>query len=81
VTAVTSEGRRVIDILAESPAGKLINVEVKTGSAVRTAAQVANDEAMASEGALLVGKSAPIILQGGKPIRATDDLPPDVPSL
>lgn len=56
VSVQTSAGRRVIDLLVEVN-GKLINVEVKTGNAVRSTSQLDKDAAMAV-GGRLVGKNA-----------------------
>jgi RHS repeat-associated protein len=67
VTAKTSEGTRRIDHLVES-GGTVGAVEVKSGNATRSASQVAKDNAMASEGATLVGKNAPNDLKG-KPVK------------
>ena len=58
VGARTSDGLRVIDHLIQNPAGKLVAVEVKAGNGSRSAAQLAKDGKMATEGAVLVGKHA-----------------------
>lgn len=63
VSAQTSQGRRVIDHLVQDATG-ISAKEVKTGNAVRSAAQVTKDIAMATEGARLVGKNAPTGLKG-----------------
>jgi hypothetical protein len=65
VSVNTSEGRRVLDNLAQE-GGNLVNVEVKSGAATRTATQVAKDNAMATEGGTIVGKNAPANLRGQK---------------
>jgi RHS repeat-associated protein len=64
VAVRTSEGLRYIDHLVRTPTGELIAVEVKSGGATRSAAQVAKDTAMASEGGRIVGKNAPDALRG-----------------
>lgn len=59
VTAVTSSGRRVIDILAMAPnGGGLVALEVKSGGATVTFQQALKDLMMATEGARLVGRNA-----------------------
>ena len=57
VAAWTPIGLRYIDILARTPAGRLVALEVKTGGAMRNAAQIAKD-AFIALGARLVGKNA-----------------------
>ena len=64
VSANTSLGRRVIDHLIQTPEGRIMAVEVKSGGGTRTAAQLARDTEMAITGATLVGKNAPDQLQG-----------------
>jgi hypothetical protein len=64
VSVRTTHGRRVIDHLIETPAGDILAIEVKTGNAVRSAAQLVKDAALASAGGLLVGKKAPANLRG-----------------
>jgi len=64
VAARTSQGLRVIDHLVQQADGSLVALEVKTGGGVRTAAQLAKDAAMETEGATLVGKNAPDALRG-----------------
>ncbi len=64
VTVRTSQGLRVIDHLVRSPSGQIIAIEVKSGNAVRSAAQLGKDALMGSEGAVIVGKNAPDFLQG-----------------
>jgi len=60
VSAKTPLSRRVIDILIrDGETNEVRAIEVKAGNAVRSSTQVAKDEAMASEGATLVGKNAP----------------------
>jgi RHS repeat-associated protein len=58
VGARTSDGLRVIDHLIETPAGKLVAVEVKAGNGVRNTAQRTRDGLMSTEGATLTGKNA-----------------------
>ena len=58
VSVRTSEGRRVIDHLIETAEGKIVACEVKCGNATRNTGQIAQDAAMAKEGATLVGKNA-----------------------
>jgi hypothetical protein len=64
VSVRTSQGRRVIDFLVQTPDGRLIAVEAKSGGAVRNARQLAKDAALADEGGVLVGKNAPAELRG-----------------
>jgi hypothetical protein len=64
VGARTSDGRRIIDHLIQKPSGQLINIEVKSGNAVRNTQQLLRDNLMASQGATLVGKNAPPALRG-----------------
>ncbi|MBB5064656.1 RHS repeat-associated core domain-containing protein [Granulicella mallensis] len=59
----TEKGLRVVDHLVQD-GGKLGAVEVKTGGATRTAAQLAKDESMATKGGKIVGKNAPENLRG-----------------
>jgi len=63
VSARTSEGRRVIDHLVKDANG-VHAVEVKTGNATRNGRQLAKDNAMATNGAKLVGKNAPTDMKG-----------------
>ena len=60
----TSEGLRKVDVLTQDTAGKLENVEVKSGNAVRNASQVAKDNEIANQGGTYVGKNAPDSLRG-----------------
>jgi hypothetical protein len=53
----------VLDNLAQE-GSNLVNVEVKSGGATRTASQVIKDNAMATEGGTIVGKNAPANLRG-----------------
>jgi hypothetical protein len=55
---------RVIDHLIQATDGSYVAIEVKTGNAVRSAAQLGKDAAMESEGATIVGKNAPQALRG-----------------
>jgi RHS repeat-associated protein len=55
----TSAGLRYVDILAKTPAGDFLAYEVKSGAGVRTAAQLAKDELMATEGAVIVSSKLP----------------------
>lgn len=64
VSANTSVGRRVIDHLIQTPEGKLMAVEVKSGNGARSASQLLKDNLMSTEGATLVGKNAPGRLRG-----------------
>ena len=63
VSMRTSQGIRVIDHLIEAD-GSYVAVEVKTGNAVRNAAQLAKDAEMGTQGATVVGKNAPAALRG-----------------
>ncbi|HWO25766.1 MAG TPA: hypothetical protein VNO30_43820, partial [Kofleriaceae bacterium] len=58
VSVRTSLGLRRIDHLIQTPGGQILAVEVKSGNAVRSAAQLAKDAALASEGGVLVGRNA-----------------------
>lgn len=64
VSMKTSKGRRVVDHLIQTPNGKIIAVEVKSGNARRSSSQRAKDDAMATEGAVPIGKNAPDELKG-----------------
>jgi RHS repeat-associated protein len=64
VSVRTSEGRRVVDHLIQTPGGQIVACEVKCGGAVRNSSQLAKDGAMATEGGVLVGKNAPAELRG-----------------
>jgi len=59
VVVRTSAGIRIIDHLIETPAGKLIAVEVKTGGGARTAIQLQKDALMATEGAVIISRKVP----------------------
>jgi hypothetical protein len=60
----TSQGRRIIDHLIQTPSGEIIAIEVKAGSAFRSAKQLAKDAEIATTGGVLVGKNAPDALRG-----------------
>lgn len=78
VSVQTLRGRRVIDHLIRSPSGKITAaIEVKSGRAVRSAAQVAKDRAMATQGGVVVGKNAPPELRGKRLIIKTAERRPD----
>jgi hypothetical protein len=64
VSVRTSEGRRVVDHLIQTPTGQIVACEVKCGGAARNASQLAKDRAMASDGGVIVGKNAPDALRG-----------------
>ncbi len=64
VTIRTSQGNRVVDHLIRTPDGRIVAVEVKSGGAVRDATQIAKDNAIATEGGVIVGKNAPTGLEG-----------------
>jgi hypothetical protein len=67
VSIQTGRGRagiRELDLLVEDSAGKLFAIEVKSGSSVRTASQIAKDRIIATEGGTIVGKNAPEQLKG-----------------
>jgi RHS repeat-associated protein len=57
-------GKRVIDILVKTKEGEYVAVEVKSGQAVRNAAQMEKDLMMETQGALFKGKNAPQELRG-----------------
>jgi hypothetical protein len=59
----TSKRLRFIDILVKAPSGELLAIEVKSGGAVSSAAQLAKDAALANEGGILVGKNVPFNLR------------------
>ncbi|NPU90849.1 MAG: hypothetical protein HPY82_02970 [Gammaproteobacteria bacterium] len=71
VSVRTSEGRRVVDHLVQTPDGRIVAVEVKSGGAVRDSAQLAKDNAMATQGGVVVGKNAPDALRGQQVILDT----------
>ena len=54
----------MVDHLIMTPSGELLAIEVKAGGAVRSAAQLAKDAALGTEGGVIVGKNAPAFLQG-----------------
>lgn len=60
----TSQGLRKVDVLTQDTAGKLENVEVKSGEAVRSASQVTKDNEIATQGGTYVGKNTPDSLRG-----------------
>jgi RHS repeat-associated protein len=60
----TSQGLRRVDVVAKDGAGKVANVEVKSGEAVRNASQVAKDNEIATQGGTYVGKNAPESMRG-----------------
>jgi hypothetical protein len=64
VSVRTSEGRRIVDHLIQTPSGQIVACEVKCGGAVRNASQLAKDEAMATTGGIVIGKNAPNALRG-----------------
>ena|GEM_PF-1832876 len=75
VAARTDLGRRVIDILARSPGGELIAIEVKSGNATRNSAQLAKDALMANKenGAVIIGKNAPDTLRDTRQVIRTEE--------
>ena len=60
----TSEGRRVIDHMVQTPDGRIVANEIKSGNGTRSAAQRAKDGAMAVEGGVPIGQNAPGSLRG-----------------
>ncbi len=64
VGARTSGGLRVIDHLFQTPSGRILALEVKSGNAVRNRSQLFKDSLMATEGAVITGKNAPAALRG-----------------
>lgn len=64
VSVRTSQGRRVVDHLIQTPSGQIMAIEVKSGRASRSAGQIAKDSALATEGGVVVGKNAPSSLRG-----------------
>ncbi len=59
VSVRVNGSRRVIDLLIEGKKGRLIAIEVKSGNAVKTAKQIADDKTLAAIGGKFVGKNAP----------------------
>jgi len=67
VTVKTSQTNRVIDhLIRDRNTGEIRAIEVKSGNADRTPTQIRKDNAMANEGATVIGKNAPDWLQGQK---------------
>jgi len=64
VAVRTSAGIRIIDHLIETPAGKLIAIEIKAGGGARTKLQIVKDNLMATEGAVMVSKKVPALMRG-----------------
>jgi len=64
VSVRTSSGLRRIDHLIQTPGGRIVAIEVKTGNAVRNAAQLAKDALLSTEGGVLVGRNSPMALRG-----------------
>jgi hypothetical protein len=58
VTTYTSKGKRIIDHLIKTADGRLVAIEVKSGEAVRSTAQLEKDAALVKEGGKFVGKNA-----------------------
>ena len=71
VSVTTSKGRRVVDHLIQTPDGKKVAVEGKSGNAVRNPKQIAKDSAMATEGGIIGGKNAPADLAGERVVLPT----------
>ncbi len=71
VSVRTSQGRRVVDHLILTPERRIVAVEVKSGNAFRSTAQLAKDRAMATEGGVVIGKYAPSDLKGQRVIIET----------
>jgi RHS repeat-associated protein len=74
VSVRTSEGLRRLDNLVQTPSGQLINIEVKSGNAVRNASQLSKDSILASNGGTLVGRNAPDALRNTTQIIGTQEL-------
>ena len=67
VTVKTPKTNRRIDhLIKDAKTGEIRAIEVKSGKAVRTASQIAKDNAMAKSGATIIGKNAPPGLRGQK---------------
>jgi len=64
VSVRTSHGRRVIDHLIQTPEGKIMAVEVKSGTARRNPTQFIKDTALGSEDGVLIGINAPVAMRG-----------------
>jgi hypothetical protein len=64
VSVRTSAGLRRIDHLIQMPDGAILAIEVKSGNTIQSAAQLAKDSALATEGGVPVGKDAPAALRG-----------------
>jgi RHS repeat-associated protein len=75
----TSQGLRKVDVLTKDAAGKLANVEVKSGGAVRNASQVAKDNEIAAQGGTYVGKNTPESMRGQTVKVPTEVKKPDQP--
>jgi RHS repeat-associated protein len=60
----TSLGRRVVDHVVEQAGGRVVNLEVKSGNATRSAVQRAKDAEIAAGRGTFVGKNAPERLRG-----------------
>jgi hypothetical protein len=58
VTVYTSKGKRIVDHLIKTADGRLVAIEVKSGEAVRSTAQLEKDAALVNEGGKFVGKNA-----------------------
>ncbi len=57
----TDQGLRRVDIVTKDSAGNVVNNEIKSGNATRSAAQVAKDNEIANQGGTYVGKMLPPI--------------------
>jgi len=57
---------RRVDIVTKDSAGNVVNNEIKSGNATRSASQVAKDNAIAKQGDTYVGKNTPADMRGQK---------------
>lgn len=65
VSVKTPETRRVVDhLIKDGGTGEIKAIEVKSGNAVRSASQIAKDNAMENVGGEIIGKNAPSDLLG-----------------
>ena len=60
----TDQGLRRVDLVTKDSAGNIVNNEVKSGNATRSAAQIAKDNEIANQGGTYVGKNAPSDMRG-----------------
>jgi hypothetical protein len=71
VAVRTKKGLRVVDHLVQTPTGKILAIEVKSGGGVRTATQVLKDAELATRGGVVIGKNAPTELKNAHVVIVT----------